>query len=145
MGGTLLSHTWSGKQQSVSRWYPVIYESPTNWGSIFPDAPPVHGSTGFPCMVMHSVHCLILDRAIQVIALFLWLLLKLSSKTLATWCQELTHGKRPWCWERLRAGGEGDDRGWDGWMASLIQWTWVWTNSRRWWIGKPGVLQPMGL
>ena len=41
-----------------------------------------------------------------------------NSNTLATWCEELTHWKRPWCWERLKAGGEGDDRGWDGWMAS---------------------------
>ena len=49
--------------------------------------------------------------------------------TLATWCEELTHWKRPWCWERLKAGGEGDDRGWDGWMASLTQCTWVWANS----------------
>ena len=51
------------------------------------------------------------------------------SSTLATWCEEPTHWKRPWCWERLKAGGEGDDRGWDGWMASLTQWTWVWANS----------------
>ena len=51
-----------------------------------------------------------------------------------------------WCWERLKAGGEGDDRGWDGWMASLTQWTWVWANSGGcWWTGKPGVLQSMGL
>ena len=42
-----------------------------------------------------------------------------------------THWKRPWCWERLKAG-EGDDRGWDGWMALLTQWTWVWANSMRW-------------
>ena len=49
-----------------------------------------------------------------------------SSNTLATWCKELTHLKRPWCWERLKAGEEGDDRGWDGWMASPTQWTWVW-------------------
>ena len=56
------------------------------------------------------------------------LILKLKLHTLATWCKELTHLKRPWCWERLRAGGEGDDRGWDGWIASLTQWTWVgWT------------------
>ena len=47
---------------------------------------------------------------------------------LATWCEELTHLKRPWCWERLRSGGEGDDRGWDVWMASLTQWTWVWVD-----------------
>ena len=68
-----------------------------------------------------------------------------SSNTLSTWCKELTHWKRPWCWERLRAGGEGDDRGWDGWMASPTQWTWVWISSRSWWwTGKPGVLQSMG-
>ena len=68
-----------------------------------------------------------------------------SSNTLATWCEELTHLRRPWCWERLRAGGEGDDRGWDGWMASPTQWTWVWVNSGSWqWTGKPGVLQSMG-
>ena len=69
-----------------------------------------------------------------------------SSNTLATWWEELTHWKRPWCWERLRAGGEGGDRGWDGWMASPIQWTWTWANSGRWWgTGKPGVLQSMEL
>ena len=68
-----------------------------------------------------------------------------NSNTLATWCEELTHVKRPWCWEGLRAGGEGDNRGWDGWMASLIQWTWVWVNSRSWWrTGRPGMLQFMG-
>ena len=64
---------------------------------------------------------------------------------LATWCKELTHLKRPWCWERLRAGGGGDDRGWDGWMASLTQWTWVWVDSMSWWwTGRPGVLWFMG-
>ena len=51
-----------------------------------------------------------------------------NSNTMATWGKELTHLKRPWSWERLRAGGEGDDRGWDGWMASLTQWTWVWVG-----------------
>ena len=57
----------------------------------------------------------------------------------------MTHLKRPWCWERLKAGGEGDDRGWDGWMVSLTQWTWVWVNSRNWWwTGRPGMLQSMG-
>ena len=56
-----------------------------------------------------------------------------NSNTLATSCKELTHLKRPWCWERLRAGGDGDDRGWDGWMASPTQWTWVWVNSGSWW------------
>ena len=56
-----------------------------------------------------------------------------NSRSLATWCEELTHLKRPWCWERLGAGGEGDKRGWDGWMASPTWWTWVWVNSRSWW------------
>ena len=52
--------------------------------------------------------------------------------------------KRPRCWERLKAGREGDDRGWDGWMASPTQWTWVWVNSGSWWwTGRPGVLQTM--
>ena len=68
-----------------------------------------------------------------------------NSNTLAIWCEELTHLKRSWCWERLKAWGEGDDRGWNGWMASLTQWTWVWVNSGSWWwTGKPGVLQSMG-
>ena len=52
-----------------------------------------------------------------------------NSNTLATWWEELTHLKSPWCWKRLKVRGEGDDRGWDGWMASPIQWTWVWVNS----------------
>ena len=64
-----------------------------------------------------------------------------NSNTLDTWCEEGTHLKRPWCWERLKTGGEGDNRGWDGCMASPTQWTWVWANSRSWWrTGKPGVL-----
>ena len=57
----------------------------------------------------------------------------------------LTHLKRPWCWERLKAEGEGSDRGWGDWMASLTQWTWVWVNSGSWQgTGRPGMLQPMG-
>ena len=69
-----------------------------------------------------------------------------NSNTWVTWCEELTHWKRPWCWERLRAGGEWDDRGWDGWMASPTQWTWVWVDSRSWWwTGRPGMLWFMGL
>ena len=68
-----------------------------------------------------------------------------SSNTLAAWWKELIQWKRPWCWERLKAGGEGDDRGWDGWMASPTLWTWVWVSSRGWWwTGKPGLLQSMG-
>ena len=69
-----------------------------------------------------------------------------NSNILATWCKELTHLKGPWGWERLKAGGEGDNRGWDGWMASPTQWTWVWVNTGSWWwTGRPGVLQFMGL
>ena len=68
-----------------------------------------------------------------------------NSNTLATACEELTHWKRPLCWEGLGAGGEGDDRGWDGWVASLTWWTWVWVNSGSWWrTGRPGVLWFMG-
>ena len=68
-----------------------------------------------------------------------------NSNTLATWCKELTHWKRPWYWKRLKAGGERDNRGWDGWMTSLTQWAWIWINSRSWWwTGRPGMLQFMG-
>ena len=68
-----------------------------------------------------------------------------SSSAMATWCEEPAHLKRPWCWERLKARGEGDDRGWNGWMASLTQWTWVWASSGRWWrTGDPRMLESMG-
>ena len=68
-----------------------------------------------------------------------------NSKSLATWWEGLTHWNRSWCWERLNTG-EGNDRGWDSWMASLTQWTWVWASSWSWWwTGRPGVLQSMGL
>ena len=71
------------------------------------------------------------------------LMLKLKLPTLATWCEELTHWKRPWCWERLKVG-EGNDREWDGWVASPTQWTWVWVNSGSWWwTGRPSMLQSM--
>ena len=69
-----------------------------------------------------------------------------NSNTLATSCKELTHWKRLWCWEGLGAGEEGDDRRWDGWVASPTRWTWVWVNSRSWWwTGRLGMLQSMGL
>ena len=71
-----------------------------------------------------------------------------TPKSWLNWSWELSlvsPKKRPWCWERLRAGGEGDDRGWDGWMASLTQWTWVWADSGSWWwTGSPGRLWFMG-
>ena len=73
------------------------------------------------------------------------LMLSWNSNTLATWCKELTHLKRPWHWKRWKVGWEGDNRGWDGLMTSLTQRTWVWVGSgSRWWTGKPGVLRPMG-
>ena len=71
------------------------------------------------------------------------LLLKQSwSHTLATWCEELTHWKRPWCWERLKAGGEGDDRGWDGWNADSMDMSLSKLQElmSKWWTGRPGVL-----
>ena len=68
-------------------------------------------------------------------------MLKLKLQYFGYFWGRLTHWKRLWCWEGLGAGGEGDDRGWDGWMASLSRWTWVWVNSRSWWwTGRPGVL-----
>ena len=68
-----------------------------------------------------------------------------SSNTLATWSEKLTHWKRPWCWERLKAGREVDDWGWGSWMASLTQWTWGWASSKSWWwTGKPSMLQSTG-
>ena len=67
------------------------------------------------------------------------LMLKLKLQYFGHLMEELTHWKRPWCWERLKAGGERDDRGWDGWMASLIRWIWVWESSGScWWTGMPG-------
>ena len=69
-----------------------------------------------------------------------------NSHTFVTWHEKLTHWKIPGCLERLRAGGKGDERGWDSWMASPTQWTWVWASSGSWWwTRKPGVLQSLGL
>ena len=73
------------------------------------------------------------------------LMLKLKLQYSGHLMQRMTHWKRPWCWERLKTGWEGDDRGWDGWMASPIQWTWVCTSfGSQWWTGKPSVLKPTG-
>ena len=72
-------------------------------------------------------------------------MLKLKLQYFGPWCQELAHWKRPWCWERFKAGGESDVREPGGWMASPIQWTWVWASFRsRWWTRKCGVLQSTG-
>ena len=73
------------------------------------------------------------------------LVLKFLTSCIYFSCEELTHWKRLWCWEELGAGGEGDDRGWDGWMASLTRWTRVWVNSGSWWwTGRPGMLRFIG-
>ena len=73
------------------------------------------------------------------------LMLKLKLQYFGHLMEELTRLKRPWCWERLKAGGKGDNRGWDGWMASPTQCTWVWVNSGGWWwTGRPGMLWSMG-
>ena len=74
-----------------------------------------------------------------------WFICPKVFNTLVNWCKELTHWERLWCWERLKTGGEGNDRGWDSWMASPTQWKWVWENSRSWgWTRGPGVLQSVG-
>ena len=74
------------------------------------------------------------------------LMLKLKLQYFGHLMRRTAHWKRPWCWERLKAGGEGDDRGWNGWMASPTQWTWVWASSgSRWCTGKPSIVQSMGL
>ena len=71
-------------------------------------------------------------------------MLKLKLQYFGHLSEELTHWKRPWCWERLKVGGEGDNIGWDGWMASPTQWTWVWVNCGNWWwTGRSGMLQSM--
>ena len=68
-----------------------------------------------------------------------------NSNNLVTWCKEMNHWKRYWFWEKLKAGREGNNRGWDGWMASATQWTEVWVNSGNWWwTGRPGLLRFMG-
>ena len=71
-----------------------------------------------------------------------------EAETLIRWPPDVKNSlirKNPWCWERLKAGREGDDRGWDGWMASPTQWTWVWASSKSWWwTGRPGMLHSMG-
>ena len=68
-----------------------------------------------------------------------------KDSVMVTSCEELSHLKRPWFWEGLGAGGEGDDRGWDGWMASLTRWAWVWVNfGSLWWTRRPGVLRFTG-
>ena len=101
----------------------------------------VHGVTKSQIQLSEHQHIICQALCWAIVTHWCW---SWSSNTLATWCEEPTLWKRPWCWERLKAR-EVDDRGWDGWMASPTQWTWVWAGSGRWWrTGKPGVLQSMG-
>ena len=106
--------------------------------------------TGFMCYVWTQTpwqppHC---NRRIRISLLLVhwkdwcW---SWNSNALAIWCEELTQWKRSWCWERLKAGGEGGNREWDCWIASLTQSTWVWASSSSWRTGKSGVLQSVGL
>ena len=73
------------------------------------------------------------------------LMLKLKLQYFGHLMQKADSSEKPWCWERLKAGGEGGDRGWDGWMASPARWTWVWASSGSWWwTERPSVLQSIG-
>ena len=97
------------------------------------------------CQALLQVLGIMIKSKKKIKCLSLWKDWCWNSNTLVTWYEELTHWKRPWCWEWLKAGGEADDRGWFGWMASPTWWTWVWGSSRSWWwMGKPGILQSMG-
>ena len=102
------------------------------------------------CWTYYRIPCSVLYIFIQYdLLLFMYLKVCIVYSqhpvlSLATWCKELTHLKRPWCWKKLKAG-KGDDRGWDGWMASPTRWTWVWVSSGSWWwTGRPGMLQSRG-
>ena len=94
------------------------------------------------CFLLHMDSIL---STVPTFQLGLYLVFFVGKNTLAIWWRKgLIHLKRPWCWERLKAGGKGDNRGWDGWMSSPTQWTWVCVNSGRWWwTGRPGVLLSM--
>ena len=118
----------------ISHYFPHVFATPRN-SSLQPHHP------------QHSQSCLFLEAKQGPAWLVRWKhwCWSWNSNTSATWCEEQTHLKRPWCWEKLKAGGEGNDRGWDGWMASQTQWTWVWVDSGSWWwTGRPGVLWFMG-
>ena len=107
--------------------------------------PMICGSQGY-WTVTFSLEWRMFHQVVNIFHLVGVLVLQMSSRIL--FCMSLTgrtHSKRPWCWERLKVGGEGDDRGWGGWMASPTQWTWVWASSRSWWwTGRPGMLQYKG-
>ena len=119
-----------------------------NWNENWP-FPVLWPLLSFPILQAYWVQLFILFMGSSVLNIhwkdWCW---SWNSSTLATWCEELTHWKRPWWWERLKAG-EGDNRRWDGWMASPTWWasskSWVWaTSGSWWWTGRPGMLQSMG-
>ena len=116
----------------------LVVTEVTSW----PHAPPPpHCGRSLPGKGLHPgpVMWLVLSSG-------MWVAVMGITEDLNYFLSFLTYWKRPWCWERLKAGGEGGITGWGGWMASLTQWTWVWTIFRRWWRpGNHGNLQSMGL
>ena len=134
-------------QQRCSRTLGVCTDPSLFWS---PPPPGFHASGTSPSGLYTSVTFLVqsfLATPHKLVPAFhhCYYLLRYSGGFFGHLMEELTHLKRLWCWERSKAGGERGDRGWDGWMASLTWWTWVWASSRSWWwIGKPGNLQFMG-
>ena len=132
-----LSHQGSPR---ILGWVAYPFSRGSSWPRNQPGSPALQADSlpaellGKPIIIFFN--CILFWDYLRILWCWSW-----NSNTLDTWCEELTHWKRPWCWERLRAGEEGDDIGWDGSMASLTQWTWVWVNSGSWWwTGSPGVL-----
>ena len=150
-----------GSQRVGHNWRTNI--TPTTWSKIKPRKFASISFFGFQslqlvCLLLYTIYSLLIfiwiaKRSNQSILKEVspeysleGLMLKWKLQYLDHLMEELTHLKRPWCWERLKVGREGNDRGWDGWMASPTQWTWVWVNSGSWWwTGKPGMLQCIGL
>ena len=133
------SHVWLWELDNKKGWAPKNWcfrtvvlektlESPLDCKEIRPVNPKGNQPWIFIGRIDAETEGLMLKPKLQCFGHLMW-----SSSTLATWCKELTHWKRPWCWERCKAGGAGDDRGRDGWMASQTPWMWVWANSGSWW------------
>ena len=139
MGSSTQLKIWELKEENT-RWYSTFFLKWLRILIIF------KGSQLFSEVIYCYIHTYVCQTHYKCILFINYIWCKSwSSNTLAIWCTEPTHWKRPWCWERLRGAGEGDDRGWDGWMASPTQWTWTWANSGRWWgTGRTSMLQSMG-
>ena len=157
---TVQQHESAGSIQSSGPFwasFPLFHPTPPVFTEHWAELPVLQSS--FPLAILHMV-AHISNMILHIVAYrsnqsilkemspeysLEGLMLKLKLQYFGHLMWRTDHRKRPWCWERLRAGGEGDDRGWDGWMASPTQWTWVWVNSGSWWwTGKTGVLQSMG-